>query len=482
MIMGILLLVVIVVLSISLSRRRGVKPAGSPKDPSLKAPLEKTAESTGPTLHPYVASLLDRWISAGILPVEQAEQIRQFELQAVSLTAEADSRPVRRFPAVAEGLGYLGGVLGVVGVITLISAYWSDWSGGAQIGVTGIATIVLIGAGLAVREESDPSLARLRWFLWTGSTPSAGMFAYVLATDVFHWERIVLYWLAISLTTGVLNGFLWANRRRPIQETVFFASAVVAVGTAFGSVTDTHWAGLAVWTMGIILIVFSLVSKPSLPFIPAGIGAMAVIVGGYMTVSQWQGWGFLFVAISAAVLVASGTLKLSPLRSPFDALLGVIGVIGLLQSVPGVLVYFAKDAGVITGVVLWALGVSLFLGVRAHLVRVELVFQIVGGIAVLVGPAITGAQSVALATVSGLAVSILLIVLGMRPGQVLLSMFGLLGLLVFVPWSIGHFFPGEGRVPLLITVSGVLIVAIAVVLSRMSGRIRTEFQESGSMP
>jgi len=111
-----------------------------------------------------------------------------------------------------------------------------------------------------------------------------------------------------------------------------------------------------------------------------------------------------------------------------------------------------------------------------------MVFQIVGGIAVLVGPAITGTQSVALATISGLVVAILMIVLGMRPGQVLLSMFGLVGLLIFVPWSIAHFFPGEGRVPLLITVSGALIVAVAVVLARMSGRIRTELREAGSTP
>ena len=482
MIVGVFLLVVIVVLSISLSRKRGVKPPALRNEPSLKVPSGKKAEPVGPTLHPYVASLLDRWISAGVLPVEQAEQIRQFELQAASLTAKAESRPVRRFPAVAEALGYLGGVLGVVGVITLISAYWSDWSGGTQIGVTGIATVVLVVAGLAVREESDPALARLRWFLWTGSTPSAGMFAYVLATDVFNWERVVLYWLAISLTTGVINGFLWANHRRPIQEAVFFVSVAVAVGTAIGALTDTHWAGIAVWTTGIVLIVISLVTEPSLPLIPAGFGAMGVIVGAYLTVSQWEGLGFVFVAVSAAALVGLATVKLSPLRAPFDVLLGVIGVIGLFQSVPGVLVYYANDAGVMTGVVLWALGVSLFFGVRAHLVRVEMVFQIVGGIAVLVGPAITGTQSVALATIFGLVVSILLIVLGMRPGQVLLSMFGLVGLLIFVPWSIAHFFPGEGRVPLLITVSGALIVAIAVVLARMSGRIRTEIREAGSKP
>ena len=65
-----------------------------------------------------------------------------------------------------------------------------------------------------------------------------------------------------------------------------------------------------------------------------------------------------------------------------------------------------------------------------------------------------------------------LIALGMLPRQVLLSVLGSVGLLVNVPWAIGHFFPGEGRAPLLIMVTGGLIIAIAVLLTRSSGRLR----------
>ncbi len=54
-------------------------------------------------------------------------------------------------------------------------------------------------------------------------------------------------------------------------------------------------------------------------------------------------------------------------------------------------------------------------------------------------------------------------------GQVLLSVFGSLGLLIDVPWTIGWFFPGEGRAPLLILVSGAVILAVAVALTRMAG-------------
>lgn len=55
-------------------------------------------------------------------------------------------------------------------------------------------------------------------------------------------------------------------------------------------------------------------------------------------------------------------------------------------------------------------------------------------------------------------------------------MLGAAGLLGFVPWAITWFFPGEGRVPVLILVSGVLILVLAVVLSRLAPRFREELR------
>lgn len=420
--------------------------------------------------------MLDRWTAAGVLPAELADQIRNYENAAARQQPQAASRSTSRFPAVAEALGYLGGVLGIVGVFALISAYWSDWSPGVQLGVTGMATVLLIVAGFVVRGESDSALGRLRWFLWAVTTPSTAMFAYVLSNDVFNWERVVRSWLVIAIVVGLVNAGLWAGRRRPIQEALVFASIIVAVGTAIGEPTDARWAGIAVWATGITFVAVSLWTKLALPLIPATIGSLSIIVGAYLTVLEWEGFGLLFLAFSSAALAALASIRGTFLRSPFDVLLGVMGIIGLVQGVPATLMYFAKDAGVMTGSVLWFFGVLFFLVARAQLVRAEVVYQVVGGVAVLVGPAITGTQSLALATIAGLFISGTLIALGITPGRVLMSMFGLLGLLIYVPWSIAHFFPGEGRAPLLITVSGLLIVVIAVILARMSGRIRTELQ------
>ena len=43
-----------------------------------------------------------------------------------------------------------------------------------------------------------------------------------------------------------------------------------------------------------------------------------------------------------------------------------------------------------------------------------------------------------------------------------------------MPWALSWFFPGEGRVPLLISVSGVLLIAVAVLMARLGHRFGSE--------
>jgi len=95
-------------------------------------------------------------------------------------------------------------------------------------------------------------------------------------------------------------------------------------------------------------------------------------------------------------------------------------------------------------------------------------------LALLGGVAITATQSQTVATSAGLVVAVGALVVGSAPGRVTASMLGLVALLIYVPWSIGWFFPGEGRAPLLIAVSGLLIVGVAIVLVRMGDRFRRE--------
>ncbi len=109
-----------------------------------------------------------------------------------------------------------------------------------------------------------------------------------------------------------------------------------------------------------------------------------------------------------------------------------------------------------------------------RLLRAPIVAEIVGGLALIGGAALTATQWPAFAPLFGLATALTLLVIGTRPGRVLYSLLGSLGLLINVPWAIARFFPGEGRAPLLILVSGALIIAVAVMLARQGDRFRTE--------
>jgi hypothetical protein len=97
-----------------------------------------------------------------------------------------------------------------------------------------------------------------------------------------------------------------------------------------------------------------------------------------------------------------------------------------------------------------------------------------GAVALIGATALTAIQWSGFAPLFGIATALGLITIGMLPGPVLMSLFGSLGLLVNIPWAIGYYFPGEGRVPLLVFISGVLIIAVAVFLARMGRRFRRE--------
>jgi len=154
--------------------------------------------------------------------------------------------------------------------------------------------------------------------------------------------------------------------------------------------------------------------------------------------------------------------------------LAVLGGLGLFQSVPSTLAYFGDQAAGVTGLVLWALGALVLAAGSRHLVRWPVPAEVLGGLALLGGAAFTGVQWAGFAPIFGIVTAVGLVALGMLPGQVLLSVLGSVGLLVNVPWAVGYYFPGETRAPLLIMVTGALIIAIAVALTRMGGRFRSD--------
>lgn len=433
-----------------------------------------------------VDALLARWTAAGLITTDQAAALARYEAEAEPTAPGA--RPVaarpaervgpsvsRRTPVVAEALGYLGGILAVTGLVLVVARYWPDMAAATRLALSGTGVVALLVAGQLVRPDRDPALERLRGFAWASSTACAALFAGVLAADVFDAEARETITLAAAAAAVVESGLLWRRRRLPFQQLTLFGAIAVLVGSLVALVADGGPVGIAVWVTGGALVAIGLRRLVPMPLIGEIVGGVSMVVGAIFTAVAWNEPALPFLVATAGMLLAIALVPgLAPARS--DQLpLGVIGGFVGLEAVPATIGYFAQDAGLITGVTVWLAGLALlYLGIRAVL-RLPVMVETLGAIGVLVGAAVTAAQVQDVAPIFGIVTAIGLVAAGTLPNQGILSLFGSAGLLVNVLWAIGRFFPGEGRAPLMIMVAGLLILAIAVQLTR-SRKVRRDLR------
>lgn len=469
--LGLPLLVAVIVVVVLLAQRnnQGAKPEG------VGTHFTQPVEHPSPP-HTVTRSLnydLQRWAAEGLITPQQADAILSHEQRALAAPPPAPG-PARRIPAVAEALGYLGGVLGIVGVSVLVSRYWSDIAAAGRIGLAGGATAAFIVAGLMVREQTDPTSKRLRGFLWLLATGAAGLTAGIVAHDLFDADDPVTIATVAAAGVAVVSGVLWRWRDRPLQQLTCLTGVLATVGFGVNQVADYGITGIALWITAVALLAVGVLRLTPEAWITAAVGAIGGLTGGVVASNQWNGHGLLLAVATGLSVIGLAVARQISMTSGERVALSIIGGIGTMNTLPATIVWFADGAGIVTGLVVWCAGAALLTIGILRMVRVPLVVEIVGGLAVVVGAAVTGAQSAAFATVFGLLSAVAMLSVGMLPGRVLMSLFGSLGLLVNVPWAIQHFFPGEGRVPLLIAVSGLLLVLVSVLLTRMSGRFRRE--------
>jgi Predicted membrane protein (DUF2157) len=452
-----------------------------PSSPAASRPAKDSARASITTQRD-LSRMLDAWVVDGLISAEQARAILDRERPAAPAVAPVTagrSRP-RRVPVYAEALGYLGGVLALVGLTLLVANYWPDLATAARLTLALATTAVLVTAGIFIPEQRDPALARLRWFLWTLSSATAALFTGVLAVDGFEVGTDVFVVAACAGTVAMLNLALWQFRDRPVQEFLAFVGVIVTAGTLMAGVVSDGVAGVTVWLLGAATLALGIGGLTRRPILPHVVGAVAMLAGSLMTVSENQGGGLLFVTGTAAVLALLAALPQVTLGVSKRVVLLVVAGVGALQGIPPMLVYFARDGGLATGLATWMVGAVLMTVGARRLLRAPMVAELLGGLALIGGAAITAAQWPSFAPLFGLATALGLLVIGMLPGRVLYSLLGSVGLLVNVPWTIARFFPGEGRAPLLILVSGAVIIVVAVLLARQSGRLRTELRSTSS--
>ncbi len=467
MILGVVILFAIVVAAVVVLRRRTPERPLPATQRSGAPPQQRTTD-----IPQYLEALLTRWGSAGLMSAEQAESIRSYERSAI------EAEPVRvegsRVHTIAEAIGYIGGMLGLGGIISLLAEFWSDFDDAARLGIPLTAAVVFCVAGSVVPEHRNSAMVRLKTFVWLLGTAASAVTAWVFTDIILEAEELRQHWLGVGIVTAIVSGVLWAGRNRPVQQFTALAGVTVALGTGVGEFASVGMSGLAIWVGAVGLLAFSLRRTKTHDDVFVLAGSIAAVVGAYLTTATWMGPGLIFVIVTGMVMTSPAVVTRLQVPSPHPLIMGVAGVLALAQATPASLAHFANRAGVVTGLVVWISGILISGLVGLGILRLGLVLRIVSGALMIGGPAVTTAQSVGFGVVFGLVTAVALIVIGSRPGSAWMSAFGLVGLLVFIPWTIGHYFPGQGRAPVLIIVSGLVLVAVAVGLMRISGRLRGE--------
>ena len=370
----------------------------------------------------------------------------------------------------AEALGYLGATLAVVGLLLVLSRYWEDMALAGRLALSGGGTVICLVGGFLVREGDDPALSRLRWSLWLASAAAFALFGAVAAADGLPTDAPETIVLAAAGAAMLESGLLWFGRERPLQQLVALGGLVVTSGAVAAELTHGWPIGGTIWLCGAVLAAVGVRHLGTAPVLTLAVGSIAVVVGAVVFAADTPNPGLLLFVLSGLVLAALALVPGWAVDRDDRAILGGLGGLALLQAVPSTLGYFSQDAAVVTGAVTWLVGSGLIIVGHRHLVRLAPVIEVLGGLAVIGGAGLTGVEWHGFAPVFGIATAVGFLVLGMAPERLLLSILGSIGLLINVPWAIGWFFPGEGRVPVLIMVSGVLVLVLAVYLAHRGTR------------
>jgi hypothetical protein len=272
--------------------------------------------------------------------------------------------------------------------------------------------------------------------------------------------------MLVALSVGLQSGLMWAGRDRPVNLAVHLVAWPVAIGAISAHLVSTTWQGLAIWSVGAIGIWLGLFRVRRWSVLWALIGGGSALVGAAFVASRNEGIGLGIALATALGLLALGMIR-GVVEEPGPRIgISILGAVATLQLAPTSIGYFSDQSGVLTGAVVWVVGGAIFFAAVGQLLWAPRLCEVIGAAAMVVGAAVIATQATALALGLGLVTSLILIGVGTRPERTSSSLVGVGGLLIFVPWTLSHFFPGEGRVPVLVTVTGIVILAVAIHLLR----------------
>jgi hypothetical protein len=384
------------------------------------------------------------------------------------MVAVPPDRP-NRSTAVGEALGYVGGALILVGVVLVVARTWES------LGVAGrlaVALIVGAAAGLAAWRVPVPgdragALQRLQSTLWVVCAVALALAAGLAVYDVLDARSPPSVVLGGALTAGVVGALVWRGRPLVAEQALTLVAAAVAAGALGAQVNDPGVTGVFAALVGVGAITAGLTHRTTPSGVAVWCGAVTLLVACNMIASQWSGPGLIVsVAVATALLVLAQVPR--PVSDPLHVTAcAVIGSVLLLGSLPGAIGYHAEQAGVATGLVVWAAGVVLLVAASGAVsLRAPVPALVLSALLFSVGPGVIASEYRTVGVVFGLIAAVTVVIVSVSAGQVRPTLVGSSGLIVFVPWTIVDLVPGELGAPLAIVVTGLVVVAVALWLIR----------------
>jgi len=143
----------------------------------------------------------------------------------------------------------------------------------------------------------------------------------------------------------------------------------------------------------------------------------------------------------------------------------VLAFVGLAVSV-GVAIAWAGSSGLGVGSALWLLGVAWAGLAWRRLVPPPAVGFLLGMALTLVAAGIVGSEVEWLAPILGLATATAWLVVGVVRAERFALVPGIVGVFVFLPWTLGYFFGDEFGAPFVAMLSGALLLGVVLMLVR----------------
>ena len=313
------------------------------------------------------------WREAKIVTEKQASAIAAFEAaRAPDVGPGAGDHEHGTGVLLAEALGYVGAAIAIAAVVILLGNQWDSLNLGGRLGLIGLITAIVSGAGVALRGSVGAPVRRLVSLLLTAGVGGVAWIVGIIASDVLKWGSASSL-LAVGVSSLILSGALYRWRPRALPQVAALASALIVVGAIFdrpGLNGTSTWLGLSMWAVGVAWALFGLGGWLRPTPVAVGFGSVVALISAQVGSTGDQRLALLFVGLATAgALLARGGGRGAAYQV-------AIGSLGLLTFLPQVVVHlFGTAIGamvtmLVVGLILVVVSVRLARG-RSH--RVEAV-------------------------------------------------------------------------------------------------------------